>query len=58
MLSRNTEYKCIRFKGKHGVINLMVPFREPTQQEINDLHAAIAEIIVHNNWKNNKNREK
>jgi len=40
------------------MINLMVPLREPTQQEINDLHAAIAEIIVHNNWKNNKNREK
>lgn len=56
-MSSNEEYKCVRFKGKHGMINLMIPNREPTQDEIEELHRSIAEVIV-NNSKQPSTKEK
>lgn len=44
----NEDYYCHRFKGKHGMINLMIPKREPTEEEIINLHRGIAEVFINN----------
>ncbi|WML42713.1 hypothetical protein [Neobacillus sp. PS3-40] len=46
MDKKEDEYRIIEIPGKHGKINLMVPNREPTEEEINHLHKVIAETIV------------
>lgn len=40
------EYDIIEIPGKHGKIKLHVPKREPTQEEIDELHRAIAEVAI------------
>ncbi|GIN18892.1 hypothetical protein [Siminovitchia fordii] len=40
------EYDIIEIQGKHGLIKLHVPKREPTQDEIEKLHRSFAEIAI------------
>ncbi len=40
------EYDIIEIQGKHGLIKLHVPKREPTQEEIEKLHRSFAEIAI------------
>lgn len=39
-------YDIVEIQGKHGLILLHVPKREPSQQEIDELHRTIAEVAV------------
>lgn len=45
------EYNIIEIPGKHGVINLHVPKREATQEEIDNVYKAVAEIAINNSRK-------
>ncbi len=45
------EYREIELKGKHGVIVLGIPIKEDTQEEIDELHKAFAEVLINNSIK-------
>ena len=49
----NEHYNFVRIQGKHGMINLGIPKREATKEEIEGIHRVIAEIII-NNYKEEK----
>lgn len=38
--------RIVEIQGKHGRINLVVPNRKPTKEELDNLHRIIAETIV------------
>lgn len=40
------KYRKVELQGKHGKINLMIPDRDPTQEEIDQLHKTAAKVIV------------
>ncbi|MFB1098187.1 hypothetical protein [Terribacillus sp. JSM ZJ617] len=46
--SKDMKYKEVEIKGKHGDIVLGIPIKKDTQKEIDDLHKAIAEVIINN----------
>jgi hypothetical protein len=39
-------YNYIDIPGKHGLIKLAVPKRKATEEEVIELHRAVAEVIV------------
>lgn len=45
------EYDVIEIKGKHGMINLHIPKKEPTKDEIKDVYEAVATIALNNRKK-------
>ncbi|GGN56252.1 hypothetical protein [Oceanobacillus indicireducens] len=48
------DYELVELKGKHGVINLMVPTEPPTQEEIDEAYKALAEVIIDNHKRKKK----
>lgn len=40
------EYDVVEIQGKHGVILLHIPKREPTQEEIDELYKTIVEVSI------------
>jgi len=40
------EYDVVEIQGKHGIILLHVPKKEPTQEEIDELYKTVAEVAV------------
>ncbi|RST60649.1 hypothetical protein D5F11_004670 [Siminovitchia terrae] len=40
------EYDIIQIQGKHGLVKLHVPKREPTQEEIDELYRTVAEVAI------------
>lgn len=48
------ENRVIEIKGKHGFINLVVPKRQPSESEWNELHRVVAETIVNKSKKVSK----
>lgn len=53
-----SEYRMVEIEGKHGIINLGIPEKEPTQEEINELHKTVAEVVVNTNKHKRKTKEK
>lgn len=49
----NEEYDVVEIKGKHSIIHLHVPKREPTQEEVDELYKTVAEVVV-NTYKKKK----
>lgn len=47
------EYDIIEIQG-NGTIRLHVPKREATEEEINELHKSVAEVILNINKDNGK----
>lgn len=45
-MRKDNEYTCRRFKAKHGMINLMVPKKPPTKEEIDEFYNTFARILV------------
>ncbi|WP_158681469.1 hypothetical protein [Microbulbifer pacificus] len=50
------KYRKVELQGKHGMIDLMIPDRDPTQEEIQELHDTVAKVLV--NTIKHKDREK
>jgi len=44
----------VKIQGKHGKINLGIPEKEATQEEIDELHKTVAETIVNSSRKKEK----
>ena len=40
------DYDLVKIKGKHGMINLMVPKWESTQEETDKFYRIVAEVRV------------
>lgn len=40
------EYDVVKIPGKHGIIHLHVPTKEPTQAETDELYKTVAEIAL------------
>lgn len=45
------EYDIIELHGENSTIRLHVPKTEATEEDINDLHKAVAEVIININKK-------
>ncbi|MDF2789236.1 MAG: hypothetical protein K0S80_2334 [Neobacillus sp.] len=43
------EYDIIEIQGKNSKILLHVPKKEATEEEVNELHKAVSEVIVNIN---------
>lgn len=50
------EYRVINIAGKHGIINLIIPNKEPTQEEWEELHKVIAEVLINAEKEKMKNQ--
>lgn len=42
----NEEYDVVEIQGKHGMILLHVPKREPTKEEVDELYKTVAEVAI------------
>ena len=40
------DYELVELKGKHGLINLMVPKWEATQEEIDNVYRTVADVMI------------
>lgn len=40
------EYDVVEIPGKHGIIHLHVPKKEPTQDDKEELYKAVAEVAL------------
>ncbi|MBO1003135.1 hypothetical protein [Pseudogracilibacillus auburnensis] len=49
------EYEIVEIQGKHGMIHLHVPKKEPTQEEINELYDTVAKVAL-NIYKDKKKK--
>ncbi|MCM3109979.1 hypothetical protein [Lederbergia lenta] len=45
-MMKEEDYDVIEIQGKHGLIELHVPKREASQEEIDELHKSMAEIAL------------
>jgi hypothetical protein len=51
----DVEKKVTKFiQGKHGMIGIIAPEKPPTEKEWNELHRAIAEIVINSKEKGNE----
>lgn len=55
----NEDYMVVDIPSKHGQIHLIVPKREPTEEEKRDFHRKMAEVMVDEfNLKQREKKEK